>query len=145
MSPPTTTATRPSSAYLDHVEARAALPVACPSDRAAAALDYLLRRRGHGSAEELRLPLDLSRQTIRNYRTGAVEVPPEQVWRIAAVYAAVTLPRSAADLEALLSDPGEDLFALFDLFYVDNERAAYEWIYGNRHANFRWNTDYPAA
>lgn len=146
----TTTATplRPSAAY--KAEARLRTPDA--QARAAASLRAVLKERGHGSIEELRQALAVSRTTIRNWRPGGEWLPnPDIVRQIATAYAvAVTLPdldTAAAPTagRVLTSEQAELADELFDLFYSDNERAAATWLIVHNPAYFRCNTGVNAA
>lgn len=147
MSPPVALSTkRPADAFRAAAAAENELSDACPRDRAAAALDWILKRRSHGSVEELLAPLGVSRGTIRNWRRNSVDFSVAVVWAIAHVYAADRLPKTPDELDALMAaGPSDDVDTLFNLFYDDNDRAAFEWIHRHRPANFRWNTEYPAA
>lgn len=147
MSPPAAIATqRPADAWRAHVAAEAELADACPRELAAASLDWILKRRSHGSVEELLAPLGVSRGTIRNWRRNSVDFSVGVVWAIAHVYAADRLPKTPDELATLMcGGPNAEASDLFNLFYSANDREAFEWIHSNRPANFRWNTDYTAA
>lgn len=143
----TTTTMRPSDAY--KAEARLRSPEA--QARAAAALRAVLKERGHGSIEELRQAIDVSRTTIRNWRPGGQWLPnPEQVRQVATAYAVAAAspePMPVAPIAGLeLGDTEQELVdELFDLFYSDNDRDAATWLIVHNPAYFRCNTGVNAA
>lgn len=142
------TTLRPSEAY--KAEARLRTPEA--QARAAASLRAVLKERGHGSIEELRQAIDVSRTTIRNWRPGGQWLPnPEQIWQVATAYAvgATTpdLDSAAAPIAGLelTAEQLELVDELFDLFYSDNDRDAATWLIVHNPAYFRCNTGFSSA
>jgi len=134
MAPPVSTDVRPSTAYIALTEL-----TSVGAGRAAAALDVILKNRGHRATEELRSALGVSRQTIHNWRSGGVGLTPAQVWRIAEVYACPDFPASPEDVERQRPTIAADTAALFDLFYADNHRDALGWLLDFRSTHFPWN------
>lgn len=143
MSPTTTRTrpTRPSAALRAHGDATVLLNATCPPERAQAALDFLVRSRGYGAVEALTEGTGISRQTVKNYRNGRTAITAATVRRIAAYYACEEPPTDPEQLDAAIEAgvPGVD--ELFDLFYSDDRKAAFQWLLDHRAANFRWNTD----
>lgn len=133
--------TRPSAALRAHDNATTMLSEACPPDRARASLDFLIRARGYGAVEAATQATGISRQTIKNYRNGRTAITPDTALRIAAYYACVEPPTSPEQLDAAIEAGVPGMDELFDLFYAEDRKAAFQWLLDNRAANFRWNTN----
>lgn len=136
---PVVTTTDPAAAIADWRSAAHALEHACPPDRAARSLDYLLNRLGSGAVRALSTTIGRERQTIRHWRQGNHPISAEMVWRIAAAYVADPMPGNARQLDELLSLPERARAAalpghveLFNQFYSPDEKDAAIWLLQHR-------------
>lgn len=137
MSPAQLSDHRPSVAYAEYASAAEALDSACPRNTAAAALDVILCKRAYGSVDELIRALGVSRATIKNWRSHAVEFDTSAIWRVAAFYACSSPPANPEDLDRAIVDGIDGHRELFDLLYDPSPHAALGWLLDNRRANFR--------
>ena len=108
--------------------------------RAAHALDLILRVRGHGAGVELQAAMGQSRSSLNDYRRGKVLMSPETVYRLAVIYAGDAIPRSPAEVDAVIATGSlDDADALFPKFYSDNHGDAVTWLRAHRPDSFAWN------
>jgi transcriptional regulator with XRE-family HTH domain len=114
--------------------------------RAAAALERVIKERGHGAIRDLAQALSVSRGTIANWRPGNNWPPgPDQIWDLAAVLAATTdtiPPRRDLHLDNMALVEARHLF---DLFFDRDPHAAAAWLAANRPAYFRCETEADVA
>jgi hypothetical protein len=124
----------------------AALATDDEAARARAALRTALNERGHGSVEELRAPLGVSRGSFHDWRSGKVPVSPMAVYRIAVIYSSDPMPTTPEEVDALIATGDLDRAdELFQAFYSANHRDALTWLLAHNPAYFRWSDQVPAA
>lgn len=124
----------------------AALATDDEAARARAALRTVMNERGHGSVEELRIPLKVSRGSFHDWRSGKAPLAPMAVYRIAVIYSSDPMPTTPEEVDTIIAT-GDLTRAdeLFQAFYSDNHRDALTWLLMHNPAYFRWNEQAPAA